>query len=432
VHSLYWLTRKNLLRFFADRRGAVVIILLPMVLGTLMGALMAPKAGPKDLPILVVQEDPSPAVTGLVEAIDAHDMFTVERATLSEARARVGSGASTLALVLPEGTGEALAPSSLFTGRRVEATILHDPSRSVQLSIATGLLTQVLMQEMGAALTDPAQLREMFGQLRRELDAARASDPSSVDPRLLEFIDRGGVFAESLTRAPASGEDSAGGGGLRPPIDFVAQALTAAGATSGYNHYAHNYAGMLLIFLLFAATSSAQALLREREDGVLLRIQLSRVGPASLLLASGLSTALIALCSSFIVYAVGISIFGIEVRGPVFGFALVVACQALFVGAFGVLLAGLGRSEKQISSLSTLIVLPAALLGGAMVPSFLFPDWVQSVQTFIPTFWATHGLAAMTWRGSGWDEALLSSAALLAFALVFVAIGLRSFSWEGE
>lgn len=442
VNNLYWLTRKNLLHFFSDKRGAFIIVLLPMVLGTLMGALMSPRASPSDIALLVVQQDDSEEVNRFVEAIDAHELLTVERVQLAEARARVGSGKSRLALILPEGTGPSLRPASMFNGERSQVIILYDPSRKVQLQIAQGLLTQVLMQELGAALTDPSLMTDMFAQVRTDLDAARALDPGSVDPSLLDFIDQGTKFAEVLNAAPASGEsaargqvdedESAIGGGLKPPIDFVSEAMTAKGATSGYNHYAHNYAGMLLLFLLFAGTSAAQAILKEREDGVLVRIQLSSVGSSTLLMASALSTMITALFSSVIVYAVGIAIFGIEVRGPALGFAFVLVAQAFFVGSFGVLLAGLGRSEKQISSLSTLIVLPMALLGGAMLPSFLFPDWVQSLQPLIPTYWATHGLASMTWRGSAWDAALMSSAALVGFAAVFLAIGLRAFTWEDE
>jgi ABC-2 type transport system permease protein len=446
MSALWWLTRKNLLIFFSDKRGASMTVLLPLVLGTLMGALMSPRAGPSDLALLVVQEDDSAAVTALVDAIDAHEMFTVERVDEAQARARVGSGSSSLALLLPNGTGASLEPWRMFGGERSEVTILHDPSRAVRLSIARGLLTQVLMQEMGSALTDPSRMQDTFRRIRADLDTAREADPGSIDPTLLEFIDRGSDLADSLAsddEAQASNdregpedadapEPAAQGSALQPPIELVAEPITASGPTSGYNHYAHNYAGMLLIFLLFAGTSSAQSLLKEREGGVLHRIRLSSANAGTVLLSTGASTSVIAMLSSLLVYAVGIAAFGIEVRGPMLGFALVLVAQSILVGGFAVLLAGVGRSEKQVSGLSTLIVLPAALLGGAMLPSFLFPDWVQAVQPLIPTYWATHGLAAMTWRGSGWAEAVLSAGALLGFAALFAAIGVRRFDWDAE
>ena len=46
------------------------------------------------------------------------------------------------------------------------------------------------------------------------------------------------------------------------------------------------------------------------------------------------------------------------------------------------------------------------MLGGAWVPSFVFPEWLQTVSLFVPTRWAVDGLDAMTWRGLGLDAAL--------------------------
>lgn len=420
MSNLWWLTRKNLLRFFSDRRGAMMTILLPVVLGTLMGALMSPKQGPKDIPLLVVQQDSADSVSRFVAAVDAHEMFTVERVHEDEARRRVGSGDTSLALILPAGVGALLQPSSLFNGSDGSATLLFDPSKEFEVAITKGLLTQVMMEQLGSALADPKRMQGMFSDLKKGLDGSPRSAALSA------FLDSGAGFAEELN----SGDSQNKGGGLRPPIHFETEALTAQGQAAGYSHYAHNYAGMLLMFLLFAATSSAQSLLKEKEEGVLLRVQVSTVRPWHLLVSSGLSTAVIALVSSMTVYAVGIGLFGIEVRGPVLGFTWVLVTQAVLVGGFSVMLSGLGRSEKQISGSSTLLVLPACLLGGAMLPSFLFPPWLQAMQPLIPTYWATHGLAAMTWRGSGWPEALMSGGALLGFGLVFALIGVRRFVWD--
>eukprot|EP01041_Mallomonas_annulata_P020825 gene20825-40730_t len=45
------------------------------------------------------------------------------------------------------------------------------------------------------------------------------------------------------------------------------------------------------------------------------------------------------------------------------------------------------------------------MLGGAWVPSFIFPEWMQQVTLVIPTRWAVDGFDAVTWRGLGLDAA---------------------------
>jgi ABC-2 type transport system permease protein len=96
----------------------------------------------------------------------------------------------------------------------------------------------------------------------------------------------------------------------------------------------------------------------------------------------------------------------------------------------GLLISSLGRTEPQSRGLSVFIVLFLNMVGGAWFPSFLFPEWVQTVGKALPSTWAVNALDAMTWRGQGLSQALLPSAILLGFAVLFVAIASRKASWE--
>jgi ABC-2 type transport system permease protein len=70
------------------------------------------------------------------------------------------------------------------------------------------------------------------------------------------------------------------------------------------------------------------------------------------------------------------------------------------------------------------------MLGGAWVPTFVFPEWLQRLTVVMPTRWAVDGLDAMTWRGLGLDAALAPVGVLLAFAALFAALALARFRWE--
>jgi ABC-2 type transport system permease protein len=142
----------------------------------------------------------------------------------------------------------------------------------------------------------------------------------------------------------------------------------------------------------------------------------------------GVGSALVALIVAAAVYAVGMGIFGIEVHSwP--GFLLVVLAVCCFVGGFALLLAGLGRSEAQISSIGTFAVLIMSFAGGAMFPSFMMPDWLQKLSLGLPTYWATRGLAAATWRALPIGEILPSVGMLLVFAVGCGVVGIRRFCW---
>jgi ABC-2 type transport system permease protein len=70
------------------------------------------------------------------------------------------------------------------------------------------------------------------------------------------------------------------------------------------------------------------------------------------------------------------------------------------------------------------------MLGGAWVPTFIFPAWLQQLTLIVPVRWAVDGLDAMTWRGIGLSGALAPSLVLLAFAAVFAGVAIARFRWE--
>ena len=92
----------------------------------------------------------------------------------------------------------------------------------------------------------------------------------------------------------------------------------------------------------------------------------------------------------------------------------------------------LGKTPEAARGLAVFVTLVLVMLGGAWVPAFVFPQWLQAVTKFVPTRWAMDGLDAMTWRGLGMDAAVGPIAVLLGFALVFGAVAVHQFRWDAE
>ena len=69
-------------------------------------------------------------------------------------------------------------------------------------------------------------------------------------------------------------------------------------------------------------------------------------------------------------------------------------------------------------------------IGGAWVPSFIFPRWLQQLTVVVPARWAVDGLDAMTWRGLGLEAAVLPTIMLLGFAALFGALAVARFRWD--
>jgi ABC-2 type transport system permease protein len=97
---------------------------------------------------------------------------------------------------------------------------------------------------------------------------------------------------------------------------------------------------------------------------------------------------------------------------------------------FGLLIAAIGKTPGGTRGVSILATLLMVMLGGAWVPAFIFPAWLQRVTLVIPVRWAVDGLDAVTWRGLGIGAAVWPTVVLLGFSLLFGSLALARFRWE--
>ena len=165
-----------------------------------------------------------------------------------------------------------------------------------------------------------------------------------------------------------------------------------------------------------------------RERGLWLRT--APVNRADLLAARALATTVIGLFMLSAIYLVAALAFGVGIEGSVAGFIGIAIAFCLLNACFGLLLAALGRTPAATRGLAVMVTLLLVMVGGAWVPAFIFPPWLQQVSLFAPTRWAVDGLDAMTWRGLGFDAAVGPIAVLLLSAAICGGLALWRFRWQ--
>jgi ABC-2 type transport system permease protein len=427
MRVLRWLIYKDMSRFLSDRQGAALTFVIPMVLAALLGTLFGQAGDDTKVELLVVDKDQSVASRSLVEAMSRDETLSVSMASEAEAREMVEKGDAAVAVILPKGAGDVLTPLAMFAGKPIPVALLHDPSKKVEASLCSGLITKIIMEEVGKQLGDPKLVNDMMKKVRMTLALAGQGDPSAQG--WIAVLDDAMKLTEP-TEEDSSSSPSMMQGGMKPPLALEKEAVTAAGPAAGYNSYAHSFAGMLCMFLLFWALDAGKELIQERQNGSLLRVRMSSASRGQALAARAISATVVAILMSLAVYALGMTVFGIEVLGSVAGFVLVLLSQAIFIGGMTLLLVGVSRSERQMMNIGSFVVLMMSFLGGAWMPSFILPDWVQGIALVLPTHWGTEGLAAMTWRGLGFEAAIVPSAMLCLEGAVCATIGWIAYRWD--
>jgi ABC-2 type transport system permease protein len=94
------------------------------------------------------------------------------------------------------------------------------------------------------------------------------------------------------------------------------------------------------------------------------------------------------------------------------------------------MLASIGRSAAATRGIAMLVTLLLVMIGGAWVPSFVFPRWLQQASLASPTRWAVDGLDAMSWRGQGLHAAVAPIAVLGGTAFLCLALAIWRFRWD--
>jgi ABC-2 type transport system permease protein len=376
MNAFIALVRKDLVLYFSNRRSVIMAIVAPILIAAFFGSLFGGKDNkPASVPVAITDLDHSAVSTGVIAALRADTALAVTEANATDAAAQVKAGKQRVAITLPTGFGENARQALMSGGARPEIGLITDPSQSMALPLVRGLLAQHVMQAIGASLPGAAA----------------------------------GAFSLPFTTREA--EASA-----QPEVK--------------YNSYAHSFAGMGVQFILLMGVDMAVGLLTMRRLGLWKRLRAAPLSRAKLLGSRIASTALIALIVFAVIYAVAMIAFGVRIEGSVIGFVAVLIAFALLTASFGLLVAALGKTPEATRGLAILVTLLMVMLGGAWVPSFIFPAWLQTISLFVPTRWAVDGLDAMTWRGLPLDAAVLPVAVLLGFAAVFALLAVWRFEWE--
>ncbi|HKE96136.1 MAG TPA: ABC transporter permease [Povalibacter sp.] len=424
---LFAMIRKDLQVYLTDRRAVIMTIIAPIVIASFFGYVFAGASRrdePAKIAVSIVDEDGSSVARAIVSGAEKDRNLKLSEQTRAQATEAVRKGSVSVAMIIPHGFGDAAA-RALFSGRsRPDLTVLYDPSHAAEMGMVSGIMTQYIMQSVSAEAFSGDSASRVAEESLQQLAA------SGMPPEQREKLRNLILSVQSYyAGAPPAGEAKDHVPGLAMPYNVSEHAVTS-GEDVAYNGYAHAFAGMTVQFVLIAAVDLGIGILNERQRGLWKRLRSAPISRRLLLAGKAASGSLIGLLSLLISFTFAIVVFGVRIHGSIVGFLAVAAASAIMATTFGILIASLGRTPQGVRGVSMLAVLVMLMLGGAWMPAFLFPAWLQQLTFVVPTRWAIDGLEAMTWRGLDLSAGLVSSAALLGFAALFSLLSLWRFRWE--
>jgi ABC-2 type transport system permease protein len=381
VPAIRALIRNDLRIYMTDRRAMIIGVLVPILIAVFFGYVFGGNGNAEagKIALIIVDEDQSEVSRAIAAGLAEEPLLSVQALDRSHAGQRVRAGKAQVAAILPKNFGAAATLAFLSGEMKPQLEFIVDPSQSMSRPVVEGLFAQRSMREISKI---------------------------------------------ALRENPVPGLQH----GLNLPYTVATTKMTTA-QNVPYNGYAHSFAGMTTQFILLAGIDAGILLLMARERGIWQRLRSAPLSKAEFLLARTIATTLIGLFQFTLIYTAAIAI-GVHIGGSVLGFAALAVALCLLNATFGLMLASIGGSAAATRGIAVLATLVLVMLGGAWVPSFVFPKWLQQASLVLPTRWAVDGLDAMTWRGLGLHAAAAPVAVLGTTAMLCLAIAIWRFRWE--
>lgn len=420
------LVYKDLVLYFSNGRALVMNLLAPIAIAAFFGFLFNTDSGKTArLPVTVIDADGSAISKKIVDAMKREASLELRDFTREEAMAELRAGKLRAVTILPAGFGAQAGSAFFGPGPKPVVELHYDPSQSMALPMVRGVLTQHIMQAVSGELFGGGlQGQNFFSKAKEELQKD-AQVPAAAREELISLFD-------AVVKVQKRSSEMQTQGGAAPqlgqPFETRETAMTS-GTARKYNSYAHSFAGMGVQFILMMGIELGVGLLLMRRQGLWQRLRAAPVSRALLLGSRTVSGAIIAAILMLAVMAAGMILFGVRIEGSFLGFLGLTIAFAFLTASFGLLIAALGRTPEVTRGLAIFATLLLVMLGGAWVPSFVFPEWLQTVSLVIPTRWAVDGFDAMTWRGLPLQDAWAPMGVMLAFSVVFAGIAIRRFQW---
>lgn len=383
------LALKDIRIFLSDRKALGLTFLLPIVLVSIFYFAFGGSGNGGNQPVVrlvVCDLDSSTTSRELVARLDSLQGLHLDEVDESSGHQLVVQGKRAALLILHSGLAD-----SVQSGTSLPAELIYDSGRPMEF----GILSSILFSEIGE-FGGESRGRELAKQ---QMIAEFGMPENMADSLLTEMMDDG----QSEAQAPLQLTEVVG---ERDNSFALIQAV----------------AGTAVMLLLFGVAAMGSEILKEKEEGTLRRLLSAPFPPERILWGKLLSTVIIATTQLLVLFLFAAVAFGLDLSTNIPALLLMIVTTALVCASFGVLLASVAGSRKQVDSMSTVIILVMSAVGGSMMPVVFMPEFLQKLAVGTVNYWSIQGFYDIYWRKLGFSAVLDNAAILLGISVLLLAI----------
>lgn len=215
------------------------------------------------------------------------------------------------------------------------------------------------------------------------------------------------------------------------PVEKPFMAVPESTEKQGLTQFDYTFAGLLGFALLGAGIFGPTTVFPKlKERGVLRRYHTTTLKVWQYFVGNVISNVMVGLLSIAAMFAVGILVFNLSMRGNWLVLVSLIALSAAMLFGIGLAIGGWAQNERQAAPLSQIVTFPMMFLSGSFFPRFLMPEWLQNITAFLPLTPVIDASRLIITEGRGFIELLPQFGLIAAWCVLIYVIAFRVFRWE--
>lgn len=206
---------------------------------------------------------------------------------------------------------------------------------------------------------------------------------------------------------------------------------TESTAAQGQRRFDYTFAGLLgFVILSLGIFGPTTVFPRLKEKGVLRRYHTTTLKVWQYFTGNVMSNAIVGLMSIGLMFVSALLFFNLSMRGDYVSFVIVAVLGVTLLFGVGLAVGGWAKNENQAAPLANLITFPMMFLSGVFFPTFLMPEWLQSITKFIPLTPVIDSIRFVVTEGKTIFELGPQLAIIGVWTVIVYIIAFRVFRWE--
>ncbi len=390
---------KDLKLFFLDKKSVIITFILPILLISLFAFAfggIASSNKSRVIDLLLVDNDNSSESKNLKKALDSIKGIKIITTSIEKANKTVKKGNYVAVLVLKNGFQKAVLNS-----KPIPLELKYDQSREIEV----GMLQAVLMEKLMAKVSKKA----ISKNIEKFLDAEFANITPNMKNKILKSTSKNN------------------GTNTNNFIDFkMTPILKEAGKKTNFG-LIQAVAGTSIMMLLFSIAEIGGGLLDEKESGTLKRLLYSPLKPKEILFGKMSAAVIIAILQLLVMFLFSWLAFGLPIFKNLFSLIILILAVAFAIASFGIFLVSIAKTRKQLSGLSSMVILTMSAIGGSMIPLFAMPPIMQKIAVVSVNYWGIQGFYDIFARNLTLIELLPRIGVLFSIGLIMSFISIKLF-----